>query len=200
MKSRLFAEAFDSRRGLFFQTPGEPDSGFGRHANFFALLTDLPAPEQRPAIAEALLGDGLPPVGTPYMAALEIWALHRSGASGRAVERLRRIWGGMLRQGASTFFEAWREGAGERERYSFYGRPYGLSLCHAWSAGPAALLPLIYADCEPAADGWEQYRAREVFPGREFQLTVPLPGNELFIESGPDGFRIGSRLPPPPRR
>ncbi len=200
LKSRLFAEAFDSRRGLFFQTPGEPDSGFGRHANFFALLADLPSPEQRPAIAEALLGDGLPPVGTPYMAALEIWALHRSGASGRAVERLRRIWGGMLRQGASTFFEAWREGAGERERYSFYGRPYGLSLCHAWSAGPAALLPLIYADCEPAADGWEQYRAREVFPGREFQLTVPLPGNELFIESGPDGFRIGSRLPPPPRR
>lgn len=29
LKSRLFAEAFDSRRGLFFQTPGEPASGFG---------------------------------------------------------------------------------------------------------------------------------------------------------------------------
>lgn len=48
----------------------------------------------------------------------------QAGASLAGIERIRRIWGGMLKQGASTFFEAYREGAEGEELYSFYGRPF----------------------------------------------------------------------------
>ena len=39
----------------------------------------------------------------------------------------------------------------EAETLAFYGRPYGRSLCHAWSSAPVALLPMIAFGCEPAA-------------------------------------------------
>ena len=36
-----------------------------------------------------------------------------------------------------------REGKKGKSFYDFYNRPYGLSLCHAWSSAPAFLLPMI---------------------------------------------------------
>lgn len=72
----------------------------------------------------------------------------------------------MLKQGASTFFEAYREGAEGEELYSFYGRRFGLSLCHAWSAGPAALLPMLFSGCEPVAGRLEKAHPVPGAPGR----------------------------------
>lgn len=188
LKEQLFRTAFDAERGLFFATPGEPASGFFRHPNFLAIPAGLLSEEQQRLVVAALLGDELPPVGTPYMAAVEIWALHRAGASLAGIERIRRIWGGMLKQGASTFFEAYREGAEGEELYSFYGRRFGLSLCHAWSAGPAALLPMLFSGCEPVADGWKKHTpCRELPDGAA--VTIPTPSGALAFEavsSGPE--------------
>ena len=95
------------------------------------------------AIAEALLGDELPEAGTPYMISLEIWALHLLGHTDEALTKLRRIWGGMLKLGATTFFEGWRDDFDEVTSCIFYNRPFGMSLCHAWSSAPCALLPML---------------------------------------------------------
>ena len=85
------------------------------------------------------------------MAALECLALHRGGRSADAIAEIRRIWGGMLKREATTFFEAYREGETEAETLAFYGRPYGRSLCHAWSSAPVALLPMIESAYNPVA-------------------------------------------------
>ncbi len=95
------------------------------------------------SIAEALLGDALPEAGTPYMLSLEIWALHLLGHTDEALAKLRRIWGGMLKLGATTFFEGWRDDFDEITSCIFYDRPFGMSLCHAWSSAPCALLPML---------------------------------------------------------
>ena len=81
--------------------------------------------------------------GTPYMMALEIWALHFLGYTDEALARLRRVWGGMLRLGATTFFEGWRDDFDEVTSCVFYDRPFGMSRCHAWSSAPCALLPIL---------------------------------------------------------
>ena len=45
----------------------------------------------------------------------------------------------MLESDTTTFWEEFPE-PGE-SAYAMYGRPFARSLCHAWGAGPAALLP-----------------------------------------------------------
>ena len=47
--------------------------------------------------------------------------------------RLRTIWGQMLAQGFTRFFEDIRPGDDEIQRLQFYGRPFANSLCHAWA-------------------------------------------------------------------
>ena len=147
------------------------------------------------AIKEKLRGDELPPVGTPYQAALEILAFHRAGLHETALSRLRTIWGGMLRLGATTFFEAYDASQTGNERYAFYRRPYGLSLCHTWSAGPAALLPILFFGCEPTSDGWRTFRLAPspLCRGKE-AATIPTPAGaiRLWREEG----RLREEFPP----
>ena len=112
-----------------------------------------------------------------------------------ALSRLRTIWGGMLRLGATTFFEAYDASQTGNERYAFYRRPYGLSLCHAWSAGPAALLPILFFGCEPTSDGWRTFRLAPspLCRGKE-AATIPTPGGaiRLWREEG----RLREEFPP----
>ena len=103
------------------------------------------APEESRRIGEQLMRAELPAVGTPYMKSFEILGLIRAGFKDRAVAEIRRFWGGMMKAGATTFFEAYGEGKTGSGLYDFYDRPFGLSLCHAWSSAPAFLLPMIFA-------------------------------------------------------
>lgn len=141
----LLQRSYDSTGGLFRGNVSDATSAPSRHACFLAVLSGLCADRGLPEkpIADALADSALPAVGTPYMAALEILALHRLGHTDEALARLRRIWGGMLRLGATTFFEGYADDFDERTCLAFYGRRFGASLCHAWSSAPAFLLPIL---------------------------------------------------------
>ena len=147
------------------------------------------------AIMEKLCDDELPPVGTPYQAALEILAFHRAGLHETALARLRKIWGGMLRLGATTFFEAYDASQTGNERYAFYQRPYGLSLCHAWSAGPVASQPLLFFGGTAEGHGWRTSRIAPtpLCRGKE-AATIPTPAGaiRLWREEG----RLREEFPP----
>ena len=140
----LHRDFYDEKRGLFRCSPGKDE--FLRHQNILA-VGSIATPEQARRIGENLLKKELPSVGTPYMKTFEIMALINSGFRHEAVEEILRYWGGMLKLGATTFFEAYGEGKTGQGIYDFYGRPFGLSLCHAWSSAPAFLLPMIFKSC-----------------------------------------------------
>ena len=132
---------FDRERGLFAAAPGAKE--FSRHANMFAVIANLADDETKNRIADALEGDLLPPVGTPYMSVFEALALARCGRNGAALDKVRTIWGGMLNEGATTFWEGFDPAQKGNEHLTFYTRPFGKSLCHAWSAAPLFLLPML---------------------------------------------------------
>lgn len=132
---------YDPASGLFRCSPGS--SEFLRHQNFLAVLSIATEAETR-RIVEHLLKNELPAVGTPYMKTFEIMALCHAGFKEDAVREIRRFWGGMMDSGATTFFEAYGDGKDGNGLYDFYDRPFGLSLCHAWSSAPVFLLPLIF--------------------------------------------------------
>ena len=79
----------------------------------------------------------------------EILSLIRAGFRHEAAEEIRRFWGGMMKYGATTFFEAYGEGKSGKNLLDFYDRPFGLSLCHAWGSAPAFLLPMIFRNKQP---------------------------------------------------
>ena len=181
VRERLLTGAFDAGRGWFRARSGGPPE-FLRHPNFLAILAGVGGDcFQVPGY------ERLPPVGTPYMRALELLAMHRAGHTVRALELLRQEWGAMLAAGGTTFFEARFDPGRGDENYAFYGRPYARSLCHAWSSGPAALLPIMLFGCEPESDGWRSFRL-EPLPGRDVRaLTVPTPGGgaiEVELQNG----------------
>ena len=67
---------------------------------------------------------------TPYMHHYVVEALVRVGLNSEAEEYVRNIWGGMVKLGADTFFEAYVSGDPD---FSPYGDWKVNSMCHAWS-------------------------------------------------------------------
>lgn len=183
LKDKLIETAFDDNSGLFLATPGNANSGLLRHPNFLAVIGGLTPDDLSAHITDELLSDTMPQTGTPFMASLEILALHRGGKSTEAIERIRRTWGGMLKRNATTFFEAFDENSSDDDMLSFYGRPYAMSLCHAWSSGPAALLPLIAFGCEPVSDGWATYHVAATSPLSNACATVPAGPATLCMKA-----------------
>lgn len=141
LKKIIRRDFYDAESGLFRCSPDS--SEFLRHQNFLAILSVATETESR-RIGEHLLKNELPAVGTPYMKTFEIMALNHAGFKEDAVKEIRKFWGGMMNSGATTFFEAYGDGKTGNGLYDFYDRPFGLSLCHAWSSAPAFLLPMIF--------------------------------------------------------
>ena len=74
------------------------------------------------------------PMVTPYMYHYFIDALIQNGLPGLALSCMKAYWGGMIRDGADTFFELYDP----NDRYaSPYGSRLVNSFCHAWSGTPA---------------------------------------------------------------
>ncbi len=149
VKAALKAKVWDAERGLFRssvdESGAEPGS-FTRHGNIYAVIFGVAGGDELKSIGAALAGEELPPVGTPYVAAYEASALVRCGRKADARRLVEKVWGGMLDAGATSFWEGFDAREKGDERWRFYGRPYGKSLCHAWSSAPVFLLPMLKED------------------------------------------------------
>ena len=71
---------------------------------------------------------------TPYMHHYTVEALIKAEMYGVAVDYIRNIWGGMVKLGTDTFYEAYSP---ENPEFSPYEDRKINSLCHAWSCTPA---------------------------------------------------------------
>ncbi len=67
---------------------------------------------------------------TPYMHHYAVDAMMKAGMKEEAEAYIRHIWGGMVKQGADTFFEVYKPGDPD---FSPYGDRMMNSMCHAWS-------------------------------------------------------------------
>lgn len=114
-------------------------------------------------------------VGTPYMAGFEYMALSRMRAPERMLKQMKEYWGGMIAQGATSFWEGYDANEDEVKQYGFYGRPFGKSLCHAWSSGPAALIPSELLGIRPLSDGWATFEIDPQVPGFDAAARSDYP-------------------------
>lgn len=76
-------------------------------------------------------------IATPYMYHHLIEALIVSGEKERAIDEMKTYWGGMIQDGADTFWELYDP---KNKNFSPYGSHLINSYCHAWSCTPTYLI------------------------------------------------------------
>ncbi|MES1199557.1 MAG: glycoside hydrolase [Pseudomonadota bacterium] len=92
--------------------------------------------EARAALRHALVTDAAVKPGTPYLNHYFAEALVLAGLRREAQTLIDAYWGGMVRAGADTFWEAYQP---TNPLLSPYGDRHINSYCHAWSCTPAYL-------------------------------------------------------------
>jgi alpha-L-rhamnosidase len=182
LKVNLLKTAWSKDKGIWLGNPKFPDR-ISRHANLLAVISGLATIDQFEGIHKILSDDKNNLVGTPYMAGFENIALSRLGDTQLMINHVRDYWGGMLNQGATTFWEAYDPNQKGKEMYVFYDRPYGKSLCHAWSAGPAAFLPSEILGLRPIEDGWRRFSVKPNLGSLKWvSVTVPTPFGIISVD------------------
>jgi len=182
-----------NEKNHYWQSKIDTSSSKTRYPNFLAVLSGLATEDQYDGMRKLLEDPAVPPVGTPYMYGFEMMALARLGNVQLMLDRIKNYWGGMLEQGATTFWEAYDPKQTGKEHYEFYGRPYGKSLCHAWSAGPAASLPSEIFGLRPLDDGWRRFLVDPDLGRLEWaSVTVPTKFGsiEITIENGEVSIKV----------
>jgi hypothetical protein len=103
---------------------------------------------------------------------------------------IRKLWGGMLDDGATTWYETWNHGPGS------YGNS---SACHAWSSSPTYHLSEQVGGVTPLAPGFEKVRiAPRMFDLEHAAVRTPTPRGAVTVEwerQPGDAMALKVRLP-----
>jgi hypothetical protein len=194
-----------SERALF-----EPASGtYGPRwqTNAAAVLSGIAGPERYAAIWRQVLSKaGHEQFSafsiSPYYNYYVVSAMARMGRRAEALEWIRKYWGGMLEQGATSFWEAYDLNWPKKDFHvsleadgtsGFY-----VSLAHGWSSGPTAWLMEEVLGIQPTARGFDAVTIRpDLIDLAWAKGAEPTPHGPIRVEltkSG-QGTRIVLDLP-----
>ena len=152
--------------------------------NMFAILYGLAYEEERREIMQSvMLNPDVPAITTPYMRFYELETLLIDGRHEQVLKEIRDYWGGMLREGATSFWEKYVPSESGTQHLAMYGRPYGKSLCHAWGASPVYLLGKYYLGVRPTRPGYEEFEIRPSLGDLDWlEGDVPTPHGMIHVE------------------
>ena len=162
---------------------GSLDPQLTRYPNMFGLAWGYFNEARRESVLKnVIFNDAVMKIQTPYMRFYELDALCRLGMTGRVLDEVRAYWGGMLDEGATSFWELYSPGEKGVKKYAMYGRPFSKSLCHAWGAGPIYLFGRYVLGVEPTKPGFAEYVVAPDLGGLEWaEGTVPTPCGPISV-------------------
>ena len=174
---------WDEDKGAYVHSfkNGKSDGKVLRYANMFAILYNLCGEDRQKQITEKVLkSDTVQQITTPYMRFYELAALMQRGEKKYVLDTIREYWGGMLNEGATSFWETYDAKKAGPEKYAMYGRDFGKSLCHAWGASPLYLIGKYMVGLKPMG---ETFTVEPDLVGLEyFTATIPLSKGEMKIK------------------
>ncbi len=92
----------------------------------FRIFFNYFSEEQKQAVKQnVLLNDKIQKITTPYMRFYELEALCAMGEQKYVLNEMKSYWGGMLKAGATSFWEEYDPSKSGADHYSMYGRPFG---------------------------------------------------------------------------
>ena len=164
---------------------GAPVTQVNRHTNTMAIIhADISTIQSQAIRQSVFLNPLLPPITTPYMQFYELEARCMLNLHHQVLQHIKQYWGGMLQQGATTFWEKYDPDEQGSQHLAMYGRPYGKSLCHAWGAAPLYLLGRYFLGVRPTAPGYARYEVRPVLGSLQWiSGQVPTPFGRINIHA-----------------
>ena len=176
---------------------GKLNTQITKFPNIFAILYDFADEAEKSFITKnVLLNPDVPSITTPYMRFYELEALCQMGMQDAVLKELKAYWGGMLHEGATTFWEKYNPEEHGTEHLAMYGRPYGKSLCHAWGASPLYLLGRYFLGVSPTKPGYEEYEVRPVLGGLDWiEGDVPTPRGLIHVKMSKEEVTVNSYFP-----
>jgi len=165
-----------------------------KYANMFAIFFGYLTPERQRTVARRVLhGEDIMPITTPYMRFYEMEALCALGEQTDVLRQMKAYWGGMMREGATTFWEKYNPEDHGTAHLAMYGRPYGKSLCHAWGASPVYLLGKYFLGVRPVKPGYAEYEVRPVLGGLgQMEGRVPTPHGQIRVYADEKKIKVSS--------
>lgn len=183
MKKAAQPEYLDPRTGSF---------GARWQTNAMAIYSGIAEPQQYHTIWQNVLSK----VGTPYYNALiispyygyyVISAMAETDHRKQALEWIRKYWGGMIDEGATSFWEAYDPSWPKTNFHSSLLADgmtgYRTSLAHGWSSGPTAWLMEQILGIQPTSEGFGTVTIRPDLAGLAWAKgTEPTPHGLIKVD------------------
>ncbi|MBO0356677.1 alpha-rhamnosidase [Hymenobacter sp. BT186] len=194
LKAKIFATYWNQNKGALVHScvNGQPTDNVTRYANMFAIFFDYLNNEQEQQVKKSvLLNPQVAKITTPYMRFYELEALCALGEQPYVLKEMKSYWGGMLNEGATSFWEEYDPAKKGTEHLSMYGRPFGKSLCHAWGASPIYLLGKYYLGVKPLSAGYATYEVVPNLGGLQWmEGAVPTPQGDISVRATPKQLKV----------
>lgn len=178
IKEKTIKTYFNGNAGFYHDIFGKLLTKYG---NMAAVLLDFADEIQTETIKRAD-GSAFAEITTPYMKFYESCMLAKNGETGKVLDYMKTYWGGMLKEGATSFWEKYNPSEKGAEKYAMYGRKYGKSLCHSWGAGPIYLLGRYVAGLYPYETGYKRYALNPYLKGLKFKAELPVNDGTVRVE------------------
>ncbi len=185
LKGKIMSVFWDKNQKAFLHNRknGQTGKEVTRYANMFAVLFNyLDSAKTESVKTNVLMNDRVLKITTPYMRFYELEALCATSQQDYVRKQIKDYWGGMLREGATSFWELYDPNEKGTNKYAMYGRPFGKSLCHAWGASPVYLLGKYFLGVKPLKPGYAEYLVEPNLGGLEWiEGKVPAPDGDITI-------------------
>ncbi|WP_432714484.1 alpha-L-rhamnosidase C-terminal domain-containing protein [Pedobacter sp.] len=196
LKAKIFSLYWDENKHALVHSriAGQPTENVTRYANMFGIFFDYFSPAQKLEVKKhVLLNDQINKITTPYMRFYELEALCAMGEQAYVLKEMKNYWGGMLKLGATSFWEEYNPDKTGAEHFAMYGRPFGKSLCHAWGASPIYLLGKYYLGVKPLSPGYETYVVEPQLGGLQWiEGKVPTPSGDIAVYCSKKEIKVKS--------
>jgi alpha-L-rhamnosidase len=183
IKQKLFAIYWNENKHALVHSrvDGRQTEKVTRYANMFGIFFNYFSEDQKQLVKKhVLLNDSVQKITTPYMRFYELEALCAMGEQDYVLKQMKDYWGGMLKLGATSFWEEYNPNKKGAEHFAMYGREFGKSLCHAWGASPIYLLGKYYLGVRPTGPGYATYSVEPKLGGLQWmQGKVPTPNGDI---------------------
>lgn len=196
LREKIDATFWDKEKKAYLHSieDGVMNDMVTKFPNMFAVLFDYVTEERKRDILEhVMLNKDVEAITTPYMRFYELEALCQMGEFDFVMSEMKSYWGGMLREGATSFWEKYVPSEQGTQHLQMYGRPYGKSLCHAWGASPVYLLGKYYLGIRPLKPGYMEWECRPNLGGLQWMSgSVPTPFGPITLTVNSEQIKIKS--------
>jgi alpha-L-rhamnosidase len=175
--------------------------------NAMAIVSGLATPDKYPALWDNVLKNVSQdrwdsPVISPYYNYYVVSAMAQAGHRAEALKWIRTFWGGMLAEGATSFWEAydlrWPKTNYHVSLQADGTTGYFVSLAHGWSSGPTVWLMEQVLGINPTSAGFGHVTIRpDLIDLSWARGSEPTPSGRISVDIKNDGgFHLALDLPP----